>query len=173
MARPQRPWFRFYVEAVWDRKLRGLPPDQRWTWVAVLALARASHAPGVLMLSEAEPVTVTDIADAAAVPVKAATAALDAFVRLGMITMDPDRAAFRVCAWDERQFESDNITERTRLHRSKGNEWNVPKPFPGTAANVAGNVVGTLPESESETEVLTPPNGSGKGAPTSARRRTG
>ena len=63
MPRPARPWFRFYVEALSDRKLRRLTPAQRWLWVAVLGAARQSPIPGHLMVSEREPMDAHDLAD--------------------------------------------------------------------------------------------------------------
>lgn len=131
MPRPQRPWFRFYVEAVHDRKLRRLPAAQRWVWVVVLAAARESHRPGVLLVAEGQPLDEHDLADKAAVPVRDVCRALDAFTAAGMLDRD-DAGAYRVCKWGERQFETDNVTERTRRHRSREQGRNVPTSFPGT-----------------------------------------
>ena len=46
MPRVARPWFRFYVEAMRDPKMRRLSPAERWLWVAVLAACRESWIPG-------------------------------------------------------------------------------------------------------------------------------
>lgn len=112
----KRPWFRFYVEAIWDRKLRRLPPAQRWVWVAVLALARHSPKPGVLLLTDESPVSHDDIADAAAVQPRLARAAVKAFLDAGMLDRD-ESGCMAVTKWDERQFESDETAKRTRKHR--------------------------------------------------------
>lgn len=118
MPRPSRPWFRMYVEALADQKLRRLPPVQRWLWVGILAAARQSPKPGWLMSSEAHPHDVNTLADLANVPVKEVGPALRYFHQAGMIEAGPDNV-WIVTHWDERQYESDTSTERTRRHRSK------------------------------------------------------
>lgn len=174
MPRAQRPWFRFYTEAVWDRKLRSLPPAERWVWIAVLALARQSPVPGYLMISETTPAFTADIADAAAVPAKVAERAVDAFITLGMLTPDLDLGTLAVTAWHARQFETDDTTQRTRLHRSKANGWNVPDESLERSNDVPGNVprgdVGTAPETETDTDNRSSSsNGFNKGAHKQAR----
>lgn len=116
MPREARPWFRFYCEAVWDRKLRRLDPDHRWLWVVILATARQSSVPGHLLITADQPQVVDDLADAANLPVDRVDAGLAAFVDLGMLTVDGD--TWVVSRWAERQFESDFSTERSRKARS-------------------------------------------------------
>ena len=118
------PWYRMYVETVEDKKLRRLPASQRWLWVALLALARTSPVEGVLLLTDGVPVTVDDMADAAAIRRADATAGVKAFHKLGMLHRDG--ALLVVSNWDKRQFASDVSTERVqryreRLRNGKGN----------------------------------------------------
>lgn len=131
MSRPQRPWFRFYVEAVADPKLRTLTPAQRWLWVSVLAAARHSPKPGTLMIFDEMPMDDASLAGFAGMFPAEVRKAMPLFEKLGMIEVD-DQGAWAVCNWKRRQFESDDVTERTRLHRSKEHNGNVPKSFPGT-----------------------------------------
>lgn len=148
MARPARPWFRLYVEATSDRKLRRLTPAQRWLWVAVLAAARQSPISGALMVSESDEMNAHDLADIAGMSVRDVEKALPLFERAGMIERDHELDAWVVPKWSDRQYESDVSTVRTRKHRSKEPVGNVPTPFEGT------------PESEracaTETEPPTP-----------------
>ncbi len=144
MARPSRPWFRFYVEAIYDRKLRGQPPATRWLWVTVLALARSSPISGYLMVSERTPASTADLMDLAAPKRGEVEAGMGYFEREGMVVHDSNLGALCVRAWADRQFESDNITRRTRKHRSKRAVGNVPSTFPGTP-----------PETEADTETDT------------------
>lgn len=118
MPRVARPWFRFYTETMWDRKLRSLPPDQRWVWCAILAIARESPIAGALLIGD-RPAIIDDIADCAAVAIKIADKAIAAFVLAGMLTPDLDIGGFTVTAWDRRQFETDAVTDRTRKHRHR------------------------------------------------------
>ena len=117
MPRKKQPWFRFYTEAVGDPKLRRLPPAQRWLWVAVLAAARQSPVPGVLMLSERCPLTVADLADYASMRVKDVEAGMAAMDELGLTEFDSALNGWFVVRWSDRQYSSDDVTERTRRHR--------------------------------------------------------
>lgn len=151
MPRPSRPWFRFYVEAVHDRKLRREKPEHRWLFVACLAAARQSAEPGRLLVG-ADRMTLDDLADFAGMPCRQVQVGLDRLVASGVVAED-DRGWF-VPSWDQRQFESDDVTERTRRHRSK------------ERSNV---VAGNAPETEAETD--TEPCTSSAAATTSLDRR--
>lgn len=155
MARPQRPWFRFYVEALSDRKLRRLTPAQRWLWVAILGAARQSPLPGWLIISEREAMDAVDLADVAGMAVRDVQKALPLFDRAGLIEWDHDLGAWWVPKFNARQFESDDVTKRTRKHRS----GNVPTEAKERSNNVPGTAVGTPPETETETETEERPNG--------------
>lgn len=135
MPRPARPWFRFYVEALSDRKLRRLEPAHRWLWVAVLGMARMSPSPGLLLVAEGQPADERDLADVAGMQLKDVRKAMPLFELAGMVQRQDD--TWSVTNWAGRQFESDDITERTRKHRSK-------ERFNG--------VRGNAPETEAETE---------------------
>lgn len=151
MARPARPWFRLYVEALHDRKLRRLTPSQRWLWVAVLGAARMSCRPGVLLVSERQPMDEHDLADIAAMPVRDVARALPLFAKAGLIERDGTGDAWRVVKWDDRQYESDNVTERTRKLRSKRS---VGTPL--ERSNGDGTMFeGTPPDTETDTETET------------------
>lgn len=149
MAPPRKPWFRFYVEAVHDRKLRRLTPAQRWLWVAVLAAARQSPVPGVLLVGEGQPMDAVDLADYAAMPVKDIEKTLPAFEKAGMLTND---GAWRVTNWNERQFESDCSTERTGKHRAMQRQRNDDATFHQRSKNGDGTADRTRPEAEAEAE---------------------
>lgn len=141
MPRPIRPWFRFYVEAVHDRKLRRLRPEVRWLFVACLAAARQSPRPGVLLVGANDPMDAADLADYAALPVRTVAAGMAALERVGVVVRDD--STWVVPSWQARQFESDDVTKRTAKHRSQQEGRNVPTSFQGTG-----------PESESETESI-------------------
>lgn len=165
MPRKRTLWFRFYVEAIHDRKLRRQNPAVRWLWVVVLAIARKSPIPGFLLLADEgtgpEPITVADLADEAALKSADVRKGLDAFVRLGMLCEDEAIGALRVVKWQERQFESDDTTKRTRKHRSQEqpNEQggNVPTSAEGTSFSharatevVKGKSKSPVPETEAK-----------------------
>lgn len=106
MPRPHRPWFRFYVEAVHDRKLRRVAPATRWLWVCVLAVARDSEFPGKCLIGASLP-SLDDWADVAALKPREVKAGLDYFAEQGMTVIDDVLGCVVVTNWDKRQFEGD------------------------------------------------------------------
>lgn len=138
MARPARPWFRFYVEAFADRKLRRLKPETRWLFAACIGLARQSPDPGRLLIG-GQAAQVDDLADFAALTPTQVSRGVNQLLDGGLLTRDAV-GVLEVPAFRDRQFESDNVTERTRKHRSK------------ERSNNAG---GNAPETEADTD--TPP----------------
>lgn len=147
MPRPKRPWFRFYVEAIRDRKLRCRPPEERWLWVAILAVARESYVPGTLLIG-GRIADNDDLADEAALKVREVAKGVAYFLseEAAMLTRNA-QGALVVVNWDARQFDSDDVAARTAKSRSKHKVRNVPTSSPGTP-----------PESESDTDVKDPPN---------------
>lgn len=137
MPRTARPWFRFYVEAMRDPKMRRLSPPQRWLWVAILAAARESCLPGFLFIAEGVPMSWGDLADYAGMKLREVEQGTDLMSDLRMLEFDHNVRAWFVPAWNDRQYESDNTTERTRKHRRR----NVPTLLDGTP-----------PETEADTE---------------------
>lgn len=131
MPRPQRPWFRFYVETIYDRKLRAISPEQRWLWVAILCITRASDLHASCMIG-ARAATIADFADAAALTSRTVRRGIKYFIEQGMLVRDETHDCLVVCHWADRQFESDDVTERTRRHRSQEQKGNVPLSFDGT-----------------------------------------
>jgi hypothetical protein len=148
MAKKRMPWFRFYVEAPSDRKVRRMKPEHRWIWVCVLCAARTSPTPGELWVAPGDPMTVDDLADLAGVPPKMAATAMAHMIRLGMVA---GQEPWTVPAWGDRQYESDTSTERVKKHRAKqtGNAG-------GTADETFHNRSSNGPETETETDVTTP-----------------
>lgn len=135
MAPKKQPWFRFYVEACHDRKLRRLKPSERWLWVAVLAIARESPKPGWLLVKDGDAFTVEDIADFAGMAERDVAAGMDKLEHAGLVATSD--GAWFVPSWDKRQFESDDVAQRTAKHRQR----NVPSSFQGTP-----------PETDTETD---------------------
>lgn len=117
MARPARPWFRFYVEAMRDPKMRRLTPAERWLWVAILSAARESCEPGYLLVAVGIPMTCDDLADYAGMPLKDVDNGVAKMLELGMMQRDCNGETLFLPSWNDRQYESDNSTERSRKSR--------------------------------------------------------
>jgi hypothetical protein len=107
VPRTAKPWFRLYVEAVDDPKLRRLSPAQRWLWICVLAAARASPEPGFLLVAPEEPVTAADLAHSSGMATKTVESTIWTMDKLGIITYADEAESYYVTAWWDRQFESD------------------------------------------------------------------
>jgi hypothetical protein len=157
MAPPKRPWFRFYVEAVHDRKLRRLKPEVRWLFVACLAAARQSPEPGVLLVGEGQPMDHDDLADFAGVTRRQVETGTDALQDAGVLAYDTERDVWLVPAFTRRQFESDDVTARTRKHRTTKER----------SKNGDATANGTPPEADTETEPPPPTSAEPPAAPTS------
>lgn len=166
MARPKRPWFRFYCEALHDRKLRRLKPAHRWLWVAVLACARQSPIPGFLLVEEHEPTTVDDLADDAALKASEVKAGMAEFVKIGMVTIDPHLNAWHVTKWHERQYESDSSAGRTQRYRERHGDDDSDDPSDGGSGVTTSTEVTSPPRARgTDTEADTSPDGDGSEAP--------
>lgn len=167
MARPVRPWFRFYVEAFSDRKLRRLRPEYRWLFAACLGAARQSPEPGVLLVSEGQPMDAHDLADYAGMDVRSVKAGMRELVRSGLIVErssgDLQEIVWGSPTFQRRQFESDDVTKRTRKHRlSRADD--DEGTFQPSSRERSGNVGGNAPETETETETEVTPADAGVSA---------
>jgi len=158
MARPVRPWFRFYVEAFSDRKLRRIKPEYRWLFAACLGAARQSPRPGILLVSEGVPMDANDLADYAGMDVRTVKAGMRQLEDLGLITKgspgDLEEIAWRSPTFQTRQYESDDVTKRTRKHRAT-RENAAEGTFLRRSQERSGNGDGNTPETETETETET------------------
>src|SRR5258708_3978007 len=99
-------WLRLYTEITADRKLRRLPPAQRWLWIAVMVVARKSPNPPKLLLAEGVAVSVEDLADEASITVEEAQVGMDAFLGQHMVRIED--GVFILINWDKRQYKSDD-----------------------------------------------------------------
>ena len=124
MAPPRRPWFRFYVEAIHDRKLRRRPASDRWLWVVLLAVARESSVPGMLLIGN-KPASLVDLADVAALKEKEVKSGLEYFIGEGMLEGDSENCGLLVAKWHQRQYETDLSTERVARHRESNGDATV------------------------------------------------
>lgn len=144
MPRASRPWFRFYVEAMRDPKMRRLRPSQRWLWVAILSAARESCEPGYLFVAENIPFVCTDLADYAGMDLEEVEEGTDILENLGMLILDEGLDCWFVPKFHERQFESDTSSLRTAKHRSleRSNDVrrNGESAFVGTPNSVSVSV---------------------------------
>lgn len=152
---PRRmPWFRFYCEALSDRKMRRLTPAGRWLWVAMLSISRESVVTGLLLVAEGEPMDDADLADVAAIPIREVRKALPIMEQQKMIERDAEFGAWRVINWDARQFKSDDVTARTEAHRARQAVENVPPNEDGTFQRTFSE---SDSEPDSETSVVSLP----------------
>ena len=160
MPRRVRPWFRFYTEAVADRKIRRLSPAQRWLWVAILSAARESPVPGRLFIADGVPMTGRELADYADVPPRSIRPAIDLMCALGMLHIDIDGVVV-VTNWEQRQYESDVSTGRVRAHRSRTENPVIPgleapvETFQQRSNPVPTTVPTTVSETDQRTETDT------------------
>jgi hypothetical protein len=154
MTLANKTWFRCYTEITRDRKLRRLPPDLRWVWIAVMAIAKESPLEGRLLLSEGIPATIDDIADEAAMEPRETKEALDKFEQQNMLHVED---GVYVCTnWGKRNFESDGSTDRVMKHRAKKNgtlEVTLHETLQQRSSNGDGNNFETPPDTDTDTDL--------------------
>jgi hypothetical protein len=131
-------WFRLYNDVINDPKVQLLPKALRWAWIEMLCLASKND--GVLP-------PVEQIAFAVRSSVNDTQSDLDELILAGLIDIAPD-GRLTPHNWSERQFVSDNSTERSRKHREnkKKREGN------GNATLHATPPDQTRPESDTDSE---------------------
>ena len=104
------PWFRLYNEIIDDEKLLLLAFQDRWHYVALLALKNK----GVLDENEGEM-----LQRKLCVKLGLHKAELEELSKrlsdVGLV----DRSTFQPLAWNDRQFQSDGSTERVRAYRER------------------------------------------------------
>lgn len=145
MPREAHPWFRYYVETIGDRKIRRLDFEQRWIWSAMLAAAADSPVRGLLLVAEDVPMTAGELAEFAGVKERKVRDTLSLTTKLRMTTVAD--GLIRITNWDKRQFESDNVTKRTRAFKERSKEQGKERSHP-----VPGNVRRNGTEAETETD---------------------
>lgn len=121
-------WFRFYSEALHDRKLgrvcRISGQDKArvlGAWTVILCLASESPERGRLLIAEDMPLTQDEILDEMGLDGDGVEI-LEAMEAVGMIEVDQSCGCgcYQVAAWGKRQFEeADNSTERVRRFRER------------------------------------------------------
>lgn len=118
------PWFRVYSEAIHDRKLRRVArqTSQPWplvfgAWVGMLCLANESPQRGRILIGEDMPMEHDEIAEELQLDMSTYRTLWRAFEEAGMVADNGNGVT--ICKWEERQFKSDNSTERVRRHRRK------------------------------------------------------
>lgn len=126
-----QPWFRFYHEALTDRKIGEVcrltgqsVAVVLGVWATILCLANDSPERGSLLIADGCPVTKEYLHGITGLGKDTFEAILEQFNALCMIVQDD--GVYHVANWDKRQFSSDNSTERVRSHRARET---LPKRF--------------------------------------------
>ena len=143
---PSPPWFRFYSEALTDRKIQRVCRATEQpkviiigAWTTLLALANDSPVRGILLLTDTIPYTIDDLADEMGLCPDSTQAILTEFQRFNMIHSEAE--TFYLTNWNGRQFESDSSTARVQRYRQKQralqeNNSNVPETLQDSYSNL-------------------------------------
>jgi len=119
---PWMNWFRFYSEALRDRKIAHisrLTGIDRATvlgvWTGLLCLASESPCRGSLYLAPGVPVATDEVAEEVGIEQGKMAVLVNAFLALDML--NGEDGTLTVTHWPERQYASDSSTARVRQHR--------------------------------------------------------
>ena len=105
------PWFRFYVEAVDDEKLRLLAFEDRWHFVALLCC----KGNGILDADQTDELMRRKVALKLGLSVRELDEVSRRLSEVGLL----DNDTLQPISWDERQMRSDSSAERVRAFREK------------------------------------------------------
>lgn len=132
-------WFRMYVEAVDDEKLRLLAFEDRWHFIALLCCK------GQGLLDGSDPLLRRKVAVKLGLDSRELEEVARRLAEVGLI----DAQTLQPVAWDKRQFKSDDSKERVRSYRERvKRDCNVTV----TPEHGDSNAVVTSQETETETE---------------------
>lgn len=132
-------WFRMYNEIVDNYKVKLLPPDDRWYFVAILSC----KSQGVL---DCDPELLEEVLQVKLGVTKDQLKAIQSsLLRVKLID-----EKYQPIGWDERQFVSDNSSVRSRKLREKSKVRQD-----ATTLQRCKNVSATPPDTETETETET------------------
>lgn len=116
------PWFRFYSEALSDRKITRVCAMTRQPkvvilgmWTALLSMANDSPERGVLLIGDDLPLTLDEIFYEVGIDPETGQIIISVFVQVGMVSIEG--GVYYITHWDDRQFASDNSTDRVRKFR--------------------------------------------------------
>lgn len=120
------PWFRFYSEALTDRKIKRVCAQTGQpkalvigVWATILSLASDSPERGALLITEDIPITIEEIMVECGID---SPDIINAFIDLKMlhiVTLHVTLQVLHVTNWNARQFQSDSSKERVRKYREK------------------------------------------------------
>jgi len=134
-------WFRFYSDAINDRKFRRIAFETQQPvatvlgiWTIVLSIASESPVRGALLIGPL-PANENDVSMAAGCNV---SETFQKFCETGLVTQVD--GVWCVSAWDKRQYASDASSERVRAYRERAKNGQNPPESPDIPQDV------TLPE---------------------------
>ena len=126
------PWFRFYSEALNDRKIKyvcratGQPKATViGTWAMLMALASDSPVRGALLLTVEIPFKLEDLAGELELPRDVTASLLQQFEQFDMLHLEGE--VYCLTHWDKRQFTSDDSSERVRRYRERQGQSPSPE----------------------------------------------
>jgi len=121
------PWFRFYSEALNDRKILRVCRDTQLpkalvigVWTTILALASDSPRRGLLLFTDDIPLTFADLAIETGIDDGSLDELLSVFCKFSMLAYTD--GVYCVANWDKRQFASDHSTARVKEWRERQKE---------------------------------------------------
>jgi len=114
-------WFRMYSEILNDPKMVDLTTTDYGVWVKLLALANQQSERGFIRLRSARGQAIGTLSTLLRHRKDRLRTTLDLFKERGMIDFDLDgkEGWLEITNWNKKQFQSDDVTARTRKHKQK------------------------------------------------------
>ena len=158
MAANSMPWFRVYSELLDDKKIKRVMRSTGeckalivGVWICLLSLANDSDERGHLSISQNIPYTINDLVDETGLTADILQNIIDEFIALDMLEICDETLV--ISNWNDRQFKSDNSTERCRKLRE--NKAKEKRNDDATLQQRSCVVIDTDTESDTDTELTT------------------
>jgi hypothetical protein len=131
-------WLRLYDDVLDDPKVQRLSPELFKHWINLLCLANKGSPRGAI------PTDLDDLSFRLRVSVDEATQILVRLSEAGLLERD-DENRLHPHGWDQRQFKSDNTTERV-------NKWRARKDAPEKDETLHATLDVTPPDTDTDTD---------------------
>lgn len=143
-------WFRWDNNSRHNRKIRALPADGRWFYVALCEMASQLNLQGVVHLVPGVKYSDDQLADEAKIPTETVRHLLELMESVQLVE-ERDDCLF-VTSFAERQYQSDSSTPRTQAFRERSKK---------RSANADKTPSDTDADTEADNTPYNPPSGGG------------
>lgn len=143
-------WFRFYSAILDSYTVMTLPKELRWDFVATLCVASKNEQRGYLPIDGKVAFLMKETLESWLI-IK------EKLLDAGLITQT--EKGIVIIGWDEKQYQSDNSTQRVKKHREQNDKCNVTETLHGRYSNAPDTETDIEADTDSDTDSEADPDG--------------